>query len=140
MPLMRTRTVLIELREQSERTERALREQSERTERAFIRCEREFELNRRAYREGMELCARLVERSAVAFDENARALDELRAEVHELHTAVEEHSRVIAEVPVALRALVDVVNELCTEVRAQTKAIFQLVDRFDRFDPGQAAA
>ncbi len=108
---------------------------------------REHELNRRAYREGMDLCARLIERTATALDDNSRAVNafhveigRFREEIYELRAAVEEHSRVISEVPVALRALVDVVNELRTEVRAQTKAIFQLVDRFDRFDPGAAAA
>ena len=129
MALIRTSTVMDELRSQRELDRR------------------EHELNRRAYREGMDVCPRLIERTATALDEHTRAVDALhveigrfREEVYELRAAVEEHSRVISEVPVALRALVEVVNELRTEVRAQTKATFQLVDRFDRFDPGAAAA
>ncbi len=126
MPLMRTRPVMTELRRQAECNER------------------EYALNRRAHRENLELCARLIERNAASMDAMVHAVAENTRAVHELRVEMREEFRemraAIEDLTAAVHTLVVAVNEMRAEVRAQTQAIFQLVDRIDRLDSGPAAA
>jgi hypothetical protein len=122
--------VVAELRDQRAHSERKWAEHRERSERewALVRQEHklarrqmerseqqlqhEFELNRRAYEEGMALCAQLVERVDGMFAENVRAFRKLEAKI----------------------------DDGRAETRAQTQALLRVIDRMDRLDGGTAAA
>jgi hypothetical protein len=67
-------------RDRNDEMWRAARREHLLARRQMERNEQQFELNRRAYEEGMALCQKLVEKSVKAFDDFAREIHDHRAE------------------------------------------------------------
>jgi uncharacterized coiled-coil protein SlyX len=109
------------------------------------------QLNRRAYDDGMAICTRALERNATAFNRNAQALVRLDQRIAGLDQRIAgldqrimgldqriaglEHA--VTELVGVVRVLAEAVRDLRSEVRAQTGAVFMLIDRLGG---GHAAA
>ena len=80
----------------------------------------EFRLNRAQYR-----------RSEIAFGAQSRALDDLIQMIGGMNETVAEGAQAVAGLTDITREMTQDLRQLGEEVRAQTQAIFRMLDRFD---------